>query len=314
MYTIHLASGLSIEAVAMFLPAILAPLTILSAFFFAKEAQFDNTVTCLITVFAVFSYHIVTGIYAGLLSNWIALILVYVFSALFVKSIRLRSWIYGGGAAMVAALVFFSHSETWGILMGVTAAFTIVQIAKTIKHKEALFSWETKLSATIIGSNLIVNLLRNYALSFGSAFEVVGAAQTGLSAQSILNYWSILYYTYYTHMFHTFLNPLMAFLALAGAFEILSVRNHTNIYLMSWIIAPAVPFTMASYVIQARILYNIPMAVFVAYGLHVIFQVLEDNLERKQCYMIRTTLVTAVIIQGLNYAIRLMFDISNLTF
>ncbi len=138
MYAFHQIIGGSRLAVSMFFPILLAPLTVLSTYIFVREARFSNTVASLTVIFTAFSYYLVTGTVAGLLSNWMAIIEIYIFSGLFIKSIRQNSTFYGFMAALIGVLVFFTHGSSWTMLMGVIVVYGLIQIIRNHSWKGIL--------------------------------------------------------------------------------------------------------------------------------------------------------------------------------
>jgi len=313
MYVVHKTTGFSTWTVAMFLPAILAPLTVLAIYYFSREARLNQTVASLAAVFTIFSYHLTTGIFAGFLSNWMAMIGVYIFSGLLMHSMRLKSRLHGSLAALTMVLVLFTHAGTWGMFMGVVAAFTLLQLFGDIRAKRAFPSWNMKLLTIILAVNASANVLRNCFLSFGVAIEVLQVAQAGMSMQNIAEYWSTVNYTFNFYMFRTFLNPLIVFLSLIGALAILTKSvGEAHEYLTSSLLASTIPFILGNLVIQARILYNLPISIFAAQGLYTILT-LNSNITKKykKFYALAITLT---ILFNLNYALRLLFALPSREF
>jgi len=313
MYAVYRASGLSAWTVAMFSPAVLAPLTVLATYYFSREAGFSQTVACLAAAFTAFSYHLTTGIFAGFLSNWIALIMVYAFSGLLMRSLRLKSGLHGFLAASVMVLVLFTHAWTWGMLMGVTAVFAFLQLFKDFRARRAFPSWNLKLLALILAVNFSANLLRNCFLQLGGKIEVVQAAQAGLSIWNIAKYWSTVNYTFNRYVFRTFLNPLMMLLSLIGALSILKSGGENSEYLVSWPLASSVPFILGSTVIQSRILYNMPISTFAAQGLYAILGRIRGA-ETNGNGKFNAVAVAITVLFNLNYALRILFALPKIPF
>jgi hypothetical protein len=314
MYSVYKATGLSTWTVAMFFPAILAPLTVLAVYYFSHEARLGQTATILAAVFTVFSYHLTAGILGGFLSNWIALAGVYVFSGLLMRAARLNSWLYGCLATAVAVLLLFTHSVTWGMLIGVIAVYALIQVLQGLGRKGFFPSWELKLCIMILGVNFAANLLRNYILSFGSRVEVLNVAQAELSLQNLASFWSTTNYTFQFYFSRTFLNPFIIFLSLIGALIAIMKKDQTHAYLASWLVAAAVPFTLGDLVVKARILNNLPIAVFAANGLFAVLSSLRNAEKPKQYRRLCLTVIITVILLGLNYALRLLFAFSRVNF
>jgi len=313
MYTLCETSKLSTWTVAMFLPIILAPATVLATYYFLRKSS-NPIVPSLTAVFTVFSYHFTTGVYAGFLSNWMAVIEVYIFSGLLMRTIALKSWRNGFLAAIVAVLVLFTHAWTWGMLMGVMAFYTVLQVARNLRWKGVLFSSDLKLSGMILAVNGIVNALRNYALSLGTKVETFQMAQESLSMQNLVLFQSTINNTFFSFKFRTFLNPVMILLSLVGALTVFS-EDRADIYIGSWLLSSVVPFMFGNSVVQARILYNLPIVVFAAHGLSFLLNSINkkwmgSKTSRTLCFL----LVLLPILASLNYTLGLLFDLSKMNF
>jgi hypothetical protein len=305
MYAINMGTGLSTWAVATSLPTMLAPLTVPAIYYFSKQAGFNKTITFLSIIFSVFSYHFTAGMFAGLLSNWIAVIEVYLFSGLLIKSMKLNSWHNGFAAAGMAILLLFTNEETWFMLMGVVAVFAFLRILQGIRRKNILPS-ALKLLAIAFAAGAIV-FLANYAKWYRPVMS-------GVNLQNLTSYWSTVYDTFYLYLFHALLNPAIVFMALVGALAILSKGERTHTYLTSWLLASSLPFTISTMTFQGRILYNLPIPIFAAYGLSAILNMIEDSREQKKYDKLKLTIAAVLILMGLNYAMRLMFEISEISF
>jgi hypothetical protein len=314
MYTVYKATGLSTWTVAMFFPVILAPMIVLAVYYFSREAGFNQTATILAAIFTLFSYHIITGIFAAFLSNWIALIGVYVFSGLLMRATRLNSWLYGCLAVTLAVLLLFTHAGTWGMLMGVIAVYAVIQVLQNLRRMGSFPWWELKLAVVMLGVNAAAVVLRNWFLSLGSEVEVLSVAQGGVSLQNLASFWSTTNYTVQFYLFGTFSNPLMIFLSLIGALVVITKKDQIHMYLASWLVASVVPFTLGNSVVQCRILYNLPIVIFAALGFSSLLSLLKNAEEPKRHRWLYLMIAITVIFIGLNYAFRVLFAISKLIF
>ena len=313
MYTLCETTKFSTWTVAMFLPTILAPATVLATYYFLRKSS-SSIVPSLTAVFTLFSYHFTTGVYAGFLSNWMAVIEVYVFSGLLMRAIALKSWRNGFLAVTVAVLVLFTHAETWGMLMGVVACYAALQVVRNLRWKSVLFSSDLKLSGIILVVNGAANALRNYALSLGSKIETIQIAQQSLSIENLVLFQSTIENTFFSFKFRTFLNPFMILLGLIGALTTFS-EDRADIYVGSWLLASAVPFMFGNSVVQARILYNLPIVVFAAYGLSFLLNSINKKwMSSRRSRVLCFLLVLLPILASLNYTLGLLFDLSKMSF
>ena len=318
MYTLWKADGFSSLTVAEFTPLILAPLLVLVVYYFSREAKFSYTTSAFSSFFAAVSFHLTTGVFACFISNWMALIDVYLFSGLLLKSIRNRSYRWGCLAAIVMVLMIFTHANTWGMIMGVLVVFTFFLSISQISKKRLSLTWDLKLLLVILIVNVAMNTIRNWVLSFGTTVEVLGVARSGLSLYNLVMFWKTLSFTINLYLFRTYLNPIIFFFGFLGAFTMLLKGNYVVKYLTAWLTASTFPFVFGNMVIQARILYNLPIPIFAAYGLYSLVCFIKNKVESsskifnsKTCYLL---IILLTVFICLNYALRLLFAFSQTTF
>jgi hypothetical protein len=253
-------------------------------------------------------------VFAGLLSEWTALIGVFIVGGLILKSVKSNSLLHGLLAAIVSIGVLLAHPETWAMLMGITFVYLILQTLHYFRRRDKLSSQTLKLTALTFAMMSAINiaslLLRNYVLSSTSKIEAYDLIMKNLSFKNLTMYWSIVYY----YMVGSLLNPLLVFLSLVGALAIFSRDNQIKILVEAWIVASVIPFLMGDRLIQSRIIYNLPLSIFAAQGLYSLLWLLKDSSEPKRNDRLLALIAVTVILVGVNYALRMMFMYSSLDF
>ncbi len=130
-----------------------------------------------------------------------------------------------------------------------------------------------------------------------------------MSLENLANYWTTLDQTFFLYMFKTFLNPMILFLVLVGVLTLLNDKQPANIYLMSWFIASAIPFTLSDLVLQSRIMYNLPISILAAYGVSTLLTPLKNTIDPRRYARLKSAIIIAIVLTGLNYALRLIFEV-----
>jgi hypothetical protein len=299
MFGMHKTTGFSSLTVLKFMPLLLGPSLILAMFYFVLEATGDWTVSSLAALLAAFSSPVTVGMLGALFSNWIALVEVYAFSGLIMRSMRKHSWVFAflSGATLVSVL--FTHAYTWAILMGVLGVYGLLLLVSGLRGKDT--GWKAKAVVAIIVGNLVMDFLKNWLLgSVGVAREVVHVVQSGLALEFLEQFWSNLNWTLQKTMGGFYMNPLILFLALFGAFLVCLRDRPVDRYLVSWLVLSSVLFIFGSHNVQWRILYNLPITIFAAFGLDRVRRWLQ-SIDGREAKILVYLCILLVLLMNANY-------------
>lgn len=303
MYSAWQITGSSVWTVVKFAPMLLAPLLSLAVFFFTRQAIGDSFDSSLAALFTVFSFHIVVGFGVAYLSNWMALIILYLSSGFLYKSLRRGSWKWMALAASTLILLLFTHAHTWVMLMGVLVVFAIILGVEWFRGNGSLFG--LKAVGVTIAINLSADLIKNLLLSatIAVASETTQVGLQGLAWQNISQFWSTAYSTF--HSWSGFYNnPTLLLFALVGAFFLLRNGKRYNTYLLSFLVAAAVPFILGDRGIQIRIIYNLPLQILALFGLISLNQIIQIHVKPREGKILAAALIVLFILINVNYALR----------
>lgn len=303
MYGVWRVTGFSTLTVARFMPLLLCPLLILAAYYFMREATGISVTSSFAAFFTAFSYPVTVGIFAAVLSNWMGLIEVYLFSGLLLRSVREGSWRLGFLAVLTMVSLLFTHAYTWGMLMGVLGVYALLLMVKGLRGKS---SWlEFKIVVAIMAVNIVVDAARNYILgSVGAATEVMSVATTRLALEFLGRFWSISTFTIQRSMVGLYMNPPILSLALIGALSVLLRSRPFHRYLAFWLVASSVPFVLGEYVVQQRILYNLPVHIFAVLGLDYVLRLFQRWLEPREAKILQSLFILLMVLMNANYGFR----------
>jgi len=314
LYLAKHTSGVDALATIKLFPLILTPAVTLAVYFFVQQAGYSRLICLLASFLSFSSFYFSVIMYGFLLANWIALVELYLFMGFYFSSIREKSILKMAIAVLLSISLLFTHSWTWGMSLG--ALFTYLLLTLILERKSLThYQLQLKFLAVTVLVNLIVGILRNYALGWWiTDFETLRYAQSATSTCALQNFWDDLLYTFFHTMYGFFVNPVALFLAVLGAFIATFNKRQTNRYLISWLIASCVFFVLGSgWVIKGRILLNLPLPVFEALGLKGISNLIQKFF-KENGRLPNASIILLVLLVNLNYVFRCSFVMSQIIF
>lgn len=310
MYGLWRTTGLSALTVAQFIPLLLGPLFILATYYFMSESTGNSLMSPLAVLFAVSSYPITVGLYAGFLSNWAALVEVYLFSVFFLRSVNGRSWKWFFFATLTLLACLFTHSNTWGMLMGVLGVYALLRLIRWLRRHGSL--WDFKMLVVMMVTNLVADVTRNHMLGLTeAATEVVCVGRSNLALKPWTEFCRILTVAFQRGMGGFYINPLMLSLALVGLLTLTLKDDPFHWYLTSWPLASLFPVMLGNHTIQTRILYNLPIHIFAVLGTNFILTLIQRLLKPREAKILRLLLISLFVLVNLNYGFRCTFQLSK---
>ena len=313
LYLAKCPSSLAASTIVQFFPTILGPFLVLAVYFFMRETNNPSHISSLAAFLSVSSFHVLIGMYAFFLSNWMALIELYLFMGFYFGSMRKKSYLRMIAALLLSLSLLFTHSWTWGMTIGILFTYLLFKMISERK-KRSEFGFEARFLITLILVNILACIIRNYALSWSSGdFETLKMAQNTVSVGALGSFWNDLLYTFLHTMYGFFVNPIALLLAVLGGFIMVFRDKPVDRYLTSWLVASSVFFVLSSgWVIKSRILFNIPLPVFVSLGLAGITNVIQKVSDPNKTALITLLMIILVLAVSLNYAFRCAFAMSQL--
>jgi hypothetical protein len=303
-------SGVSIGQFFQSLPLFLGLMLVLVAFFFARKAGFNSWAASFVALFTAFSFQLTVGMYGGFFSNWVCLILLYLTWGFLFWSMRIGSWGLLGAATLFQVCVLFAHVETWEMSIGIAAVFVVITFARSLVRKSGFLGVKMMLAFLVAG--VAAGLARSIVLGNNSAFtHATELSQTHLSNAFVWEFWRILNRTLLSEMGIAFANPVMLFLACVGALVLAFDDRLVSRFLSACALTTTVPFVFGDWVIQTRILYDLPIQVFAFLGLFVLLKLTGTLVgKRREAVMIKCLLLILVALVNVNYALRCSFNLA----
>jgi hypothetical protein len=313
MYLMKYMGGLSALSVAEFFPLILAPLLVLAVYFFVREAVGSVWVPSLAAFLSVSSFHFSVGMYAGFLSNWMAIIESYLCMGFFFGYLRKKSRLKMTGTLLFSVSILFTHAGAWGMFMGILLAYLFLTF---LKQKAGDHSLEIRFLLVVIFVNVLAGLLRNYVLGWSiGEIETFKSAQDEFSIGAIGSFWDDTFYTFFHTMYGFFVNPVALLLAVLGGYMIVLDDKPVNRYLTSWLVASSIFFVLTfGWGVKSRILFNIPLPIFEVFGLIGVSNITQKFFEPNRTSVIKILTILLILLVSLNYAFRCAFTMSQVVY
>lgn len=314
-YAVSTTSGLPSWVVVQFAPLVLGPLTVLATFFFMHEAGLGRGVCALGSLFAASSFLSIVGIFSAFLSNWMAFIMVLFFSGLFIRNLRLNSWVLCFFSSTTLALTLFMHAYTWSITMAALGLFAFVLLLRRLRFH--LKMTKLKMVLAIIVSNFVVDFARNLALGSGAiAVEAANVVKGGLSFDSIWFFWPTLNRVLQQYYLGLVIDSLMFILVFFGIVAVLVnvYSSDFSLYLVCWTVVLSVLMLFGNWVVQFRLLFNMPMHVLATLGIVLFDAWIQKGAKGRIGKVLRIVFILLVVLAIVNYALRSMITISALKF
>lgn len=229
LYLIQLGTGLSPVSIVKYVPLVLAFCTASAAFFATLRGGWNLQLAVLTSITTLLWLPTILGIYAGLQSNWVALLIWMIFLAIYFASSEAKPVTYII-LAVLSLIILLVHSWTWGVF-----ATTILLTAVIARHTP----WAKHCGRTLVAALALALPLGTaaYALSESLRYDFVNTIQlylsTPLSPTSLLSFGGAL-----AELFSNWgplLSPPILLLSLVGGYALTRRRDMTANYLVAWI-------------------------------------------------------------------------------
>lgn len=246
-----------------YMPAILGPLLIVSIYFLTRELTLNDKISLIAAFLTAVSFHMLVGIYAGLLANWLALVIGY-FSFVF-----LFKYLKNKGSNniviyfVLVTLSLFVHVYTWTIFTIVTYVFLIISLKMNIYVRRKVI-----LSILTLSFSVIIDIARIAITGSSSSGvqEAIYIANLGLDLDQFAQRWNNLTFATQIYVGGIFSNFILFAL---GIYWLLrsNLKEPSSIFLIVFMSIGIVPLFIGDEFIQARVLYDIPFQIPAAIAL-----------------------------------------------
>ena len=269
----QVVGGANLSEVIEHLPLILGPGIVLTLYFLTLELIRNEKVALIAAFLGAVSLHTLAGIYAGFYANWLALIVGYISIVFLFRYLRSgRIFNLTVFSTLLMGVLFF-HVYTWTILTAVAGIFLTAMLLLVIRNNNHNTNFNTRRITWLLLAILlsVVVDITKVALtgSSGGLERDMEIAQRSLGIEQFNLRWIIVN----TTMHHSFGGVFSNFIILTlGLFWVLksNIREPSNAFIMIFLSAGLVPLFFGSWVVQARVFYNMPFEIPAAIALYYI--------------------------------------------
>jgi len=253
--------GIDATTAVNFLPVLLNPLMVLGAFFIGKESSDDWWVGSWAAFFTACSYQVTVGMFSYFLTNMLALSLIFFSLGFLFRALRLksrRSLLY---ACLIGSLLVFTHPWTYTqyfvtTLIAATAVGCLAYINRSDYEETKLLSiYSVALGLSNILKELLLGGYGGVAASSGVIRSVYGAGE----------FWTRYKFGVMVRYGGYLINVALFLFAILGILS-RDKKQTPDIYFTALLFASTPLFFIGEFNTLGRLLYNLPIGLFTAYG------------------------------------------------
>jgi hypothetical protein len=319
-------TGFSDATIVRYLPAMLAPAFVVTCYCLVRYGYLThtkatnstwnkNTLAYTVPFAAAFCPQIVVGLYAGFLANWLALLTGFL-AMLFAIRIsemagRLDPRGVGRKHLVITTLLFFTtltvtmllHIYTWGffvLALLLFAFYSYFSIRKSGPSKKSEAIRITIVLIAVIAASIIVDIVKSSYFSVTSGLVTDSfLAERSFGLENFNARWETIYFTLGSYVGGYLSHPGIMMLALFWVFRTSNFRGLERL-MFSMLFVLAIPMLFGTTLIQARLLYIVPL--FIPAVLFI------DSIRREK-NNIFLFLIPAILLSMVVYALRAMVNL-----
>lgn len=269
LYSIYRLTSLPLVHIIQLFPVLLTLLLAAVSYFLLRAGTRNTHTSTLAAFLSLTSFHVVVGIYAGFLANWLAIVFNYAAFGFLILA-------WDGGRKLhyllFATFVFLSmlaHVHTWIYLIASIGLFVAASLAISRDRASAK---KAATVALVILAALAVDLSNTFLQSTTALGSDIGRAGSAISVDNFGLRWSTLYYNFRIWFGGYYANTVTLALAIVGVVATSWNKTFDRLILVSTFIASAVVI-FGDYGIQARMFYMMPVHILAATGIMRIMNV-----------------------------------------
>jgi len=256
--------GSDVSTAVKFLPVMLNPLMIMTAFFLAHEAFNDGWIASWAAFFTACGYQVTVGMFSYFLTNMLALSLAFLSLGFLFRFLRRFGKIDLVLSSILGFLLFFTHP--WTFYQYLPAMFLTIAISwyrNRDKFPIVTTMFLCVLSLLLVG---IFEVLNFRGFRFFPVFSFVLSFSEDLSG----------FWAGNTFIFRLLFGGLLSYmillsLALIGIY-LMDRKNINELYLTVFLALTSLFFLIGNYTLKSRLFYNVPIGLFASLGFNSIIR------------------------------------------
>lgn len=263
VYGIYNLVGQDYVSTFVILPPILSLLLVASVYFLVARCTEKRIYRNLSALMTLVSFQIITGMYIGFFSNWLAIVLVNVSIAFLFQYLNLRS--YASLALMFAASVsiLFVHSATWMYLTGSVVIFLGMSAYLDRRNARTTF-FALAVVASIFAFEFAIDQTKSVLLDSVNTLTLNSdITKQKLGMEEFILRWNNLKHLFTIYLWGTLANVTLMTLTLIWCLKA-DLNDRFNRFLLSMFFVGSIPLIMGSFDVQSRLIYNMPFHIAAA--------------------------------------------------
>jgi len=253
--------GIDVVNAVHFLPVLLNPLMVLSAFFIGKEASDDWWIGSWAAFFTACSYHVTVGMWAYFLTNMLALSIAFTSLGLLFRALRLKSRRTMSYACLIGSLLAFTHPWTYAQYFIATVATTIAVGCLTYINRSSYE--ETHILSMYSAALGLSNIIKEVLL--GGYGGVAASSGVVRSIYGLGEFFSRYKFGVMLRYEGNLINVVLFFFAFIGILS-RKQKQTPDIYFTILLLVTSPFFFIGKFNMLGRLLYNLPIGLFASYG------------------------------------------------
>jgi hypothetical protein len=271
--------------VFMLAQAILSIFLTVSTYALVLEGTGDGFTAGVSSLFAATSAEIIAGVNAGMLANWLALSVAFLFLASLLHAMKTKRGLYILSTYALFVVLLFAHPWTWTLLMVIVAiffSFLLGQsaLSRSLRSKNV----EALLLGSLLAVGLVAERLRSLFL-FGNGLALAYSFFVPwVDLSNVPRVAPNLERAFAVYLLGATANPMWYVLGAVGVIAIPSLRGDFGRLLFAWLVAISSAIVLVGWpsdTLQARLVVDVPLQMFAAIGLVSLLNLILGHLRDK---------------------------------
>lgn len=313
LFSLQLASGMSPELIVRIMPIVCAVALSLVVFWFVRLGLKNNFLSLISSLFSVFAFQTVVGVFVASIANWLAIIEVFLMFGLFLKSIENRSLVYWLAASVVGIFVLLTHPYTWFLAMAVLGGFGAWGLLSKFMGRKSDLEAATFGLFAALGLNLVFYLCYSL-MPFGSAIGGAGPGVVNWVGGLGISLSNLNLYLGFSNMVQNWVgglfgNPVILLLSVFGIISLAKSGKLFGKLMVIWVMVPSLilPLGSPETFFYYRVVYFVPFQVLAAVGFYwllIKLDVLAGLASNRLCKTLTVMIAILVVLLLFNYSLR----------
>lgn len=248
-------------------PLLFAPLLVIVTFLLTRQITLKDKISILAAFVSAISFQTIIGIYSGFYANWLGLILGYLYFTLIFKFLKKSTRLGLITLPVLSIGLLLAHIYTWSIMVSLAGVILLVLYVFNYYPRKRI---------------LILFLLLTPSVSVDIAKSLWMGSSTGLGADISLSRQG-LGVSLFTDRFKTLADTVQSYyggayanIAILGLVIYWLIRSNTrelaNVFILVFLSSALIPLFLGDWVLQSRVLYDIPFQIPAAIGLFYLWK------------------------------------------